>query len=213
MPDIEQELNLATKLKAIKKLERFRGQYGWRDYPQPNWYESVADHSWRLAILVLLLAPKLSKPLNVERALRIALVHDIPEMLTGDHAPISDQGTGEDTHAFNQGLETQKHEEEKTAAASIFAQLPSEQGKIFYELCIEYMENSSFEARVVRALDKVEATLQVLEQSEGHLYPDQFAFCTKYCRKYANVDPTIHALTEALIQRIQAAYQPFHKEA
>lgn len=42
---IDQIYHFATAIEGLKKLERFRGQYFWKDYPQRTRYESVADHS------------------------------------------------------------------------------------------------------------------------------------------------------------------------
>ena len=46
--------------------------------------ESVAAHSWGLALLCLRLAPK---ELDLQRVLSIALVHDLPEVIAGDITP------------------------------------------------------------------------------------------------------------------------------
>lgn len=88
---IESIFNFATSIEALKKIERFRGQYFWKDYPQLARYESVADHSWRLALLVAVFADKLSQPFNLEKGLKMALIHDLPELIAGDVSPL---GTG-----------------------------------------------------------------------------------------------------------------------
>jgi putative hydrolase of HD superfamily len=61
------------------------------DLPRTGWIlrgiddpESVGDHVLSTAFVVLALAPRVDPPLNLERALALALVHDVPEALTGD---------------------------------------------------------------------------------------------------------------------------------
>ena len=50
--------------------------------------ESVAEHSWAVALLSMMLVDRLAAPVDREKVLRIALIHDLPESVTGDiHAP------------------------------------------------------------------------------------------------------------------------------
>ena len=52
--------------------------------------ESVAAHSWGMAILALKLCPP---ELNLERVLTLCLVHDLPEVVVGDLTPSDDRST------------------------------------------------------------------------------------------------------------------------
>ena len=45
--------------------------------------ESVAEHSWRLALMALLLKDEFSK-LDMDRVIRMCLIHDLGEAFTGD---------------------------------------------------------------------------------------------------------------------------------
>jgi putative hydrolase of HD superfamily len=42
--------------------------------------ESAAEHSWRLSLLVMLVAPKLQKELDLLKTLKMATIHDIVEI-------------------------------------------------------------------------------------------------------------------------------------
>ena len=72
-------INLASELTAI---ERFKGQTYWAEYPSPGRWESVADHSWRLALLLQSISDQLSRPIDLSKALRMCLIHDLPEIIT-----------------------------------------------------------------------------------------------------------------------------------
>jgi len=109
--------------------------------------ESVAAHSYRVAVLALLLGPRLG--LNVEKLLRLALLHDLPEARVGDLTP-ADRVTPRDKHAL-----------ESTAFAEIVGGLP--EGPALDALWREYAANASPEARLVHQLDKLEMALQALE--------------------------------------------------
>ncbi len=93
------------KLKSIKRS-------GWvrEGMPDP---ESIAEHSFRVAFLVLLLGKELDIP--VDRALKMALVHDIEEVETND--PITQRGEEQ----------VKEHDEkiEKEAVKSLFSDIPN----------------------------------------------------------------------------------------
>lgn len=78
--DYEDIANLMLKVQALKELKR----QGWvaRGVPQP---ESVADHSYGVAIMALIFAPRLR--LDLSRVLTMALLHDLGESVIGDIIP------------------------------------------------------------------------------------------------------------------------------
>tara|TARA_B100000459_G_C8570921_1_gene198638 strand:+ start:659 stop:1123 length:465 start_codon:yes stop_codon:yes gene_type:complete len=106
--------------------------------------ESVAAHSWGMAILALKLCPP---ELNLERVLTLCLVHDLPEVVVGDLTPSDDRST--------------KAEDERAA----MGQLAPE----WVVLLDEYETQSSPESVFVRSLDKLDMALQAkvyMERSE-----------------------------------------------
>ena len=102
--------------------------------------ESVASHSWGLALLVLLLAPP---HLHKERMLELALIHDLPEVIVGDITPHDNISKEE------------KKRMERIAANQI---LPSQ----FLDIWMEYEENQTAEAQFVHVLDKLDMALQAI---------------------------------------------------
>ncbi|MFL5542881.1 MAG: HD domain-containing protein [Longimicrobiaceae bacterium] len=79
MSDLLRFFHLAGRLKDTPRA-------GWalRGVERP---ESVADHSWRTALLALVLARRADPPLDRERAVALALAHDLAEALVGDITP------------------------------------------------------------------------------------------------------------------------------
>lgn len=128
----EQVLKLADLLGRMKSLKRA----GWvkRQVERP---ESDADHSYSLALLVLLLTPS---HLDLLKCLQLALIHDLPEALCGDFIP------GELSSEEKMSLE-------RSAMNKIVADLGMPQLK---ELFTEYQENKTPEASFVRALDRLD---------------------------------------------------------
>jgi 5'-deoxynucleotidase YfbR-like HD superfamily hydrolase len=129
----------AGQLKTLKRA-------GWQRVGLPD-PESVADHSFRLAFLALLIGPRLG--LNVEAMLRLALVHDLGEARIGDLTPADRVSSAE------------KRARESEALAQILDDLP--EGPALFSLWREYASGATPEARIVRQLDKLEMAIQALE--------------------------------------------------
>lgn len=145
--EIEGLLTILTAAGALKRLPRA----GWVRVGLPD-PESVADHSFRLAILAVLFGPRLG--LNTEKLLRIALLHDLAEAQVGDLTPV-DQVTAEE-----------KRTREMLAFAAIVAELPEGEGLL--DLWREYEDGASAEARIAQQLDKLEMALQALEYEQRY---------------------------------------------
>ena len=104
--------------------------------------ESVAAHSWGLSWLVLLLCPP---ELDRERALSLAVVHDLPEILAGDITPHDGVST------------TDKHRMESDAADVLLGSSPR-----LRALWQEYADHTTPESRLVHQLDKLDMALQAI---------------------------------------------------
>ncbi len=105
--------------------------------------ESDAEHSWHLAMIVLLLKDELGEKFNVEKAIKIALVHDLVEIYTGDMWP------------SNKKEIQAKKIREKKAAEKLFLQLPKDLRKEIEGYWLEYEDAKTVEAKTVKALDKI----------------------------------------------------------
>ncbi|MDP6934572.1 MAG: HD domain-containing protein [Myxococcota bacterium] len=126
---------LLQEILALKDLDRA----GWLRVGIQN-PESVAAHSWGVAMLALLLTPE---HLDRERVLALAILHDLPEVRVGDITP-HDGVTGEE-----------KTRRESQAAAELLVDFPH-----LHALWLEYTQRESAEARFVHQLDKLDMGLQ-----------------------------------------------------
>ena len=108
-----------------------------------NHPESVAAHSWGVAVLALSLCPA-----NLDRAkvVEIALVHDWAEAMVGDLTP------------YDQVSPQDKAGRESSAFKQISGPLPN--GHLMQERFQEYQANATKEAQFVHALDKLDMALQ-----------------------------------------------------
>ena len=109
--------------------------------------ESTAEHTWRLALLALVLADE--KPeLDLQRVLAMCLVHDLGEAYEGD------------IPAVEQSDPAVKAAAERSAMERLTPLLPDEAAARIRALWEEYEACATPEARWVKALDKAETILQ-----------------------------------------------------
>ena len=134
----------------LKKLSRT----GWIECGVPD-SESVADHSFRVALIALVLADL--KGLDALKAVRMALLHDLAEAETGDLTPTQ---KCTDPEGF-------KHEED-VAMQRLLEKLPGGIRGTFQSAWQEFSSTLTDEARLVRDADKLEMVIQASEyQKEG----------------------------------------------
>lgn len=203
--------NFITFAQGLKKVERFKGMFYWRDYPKIDRYESVADHSWRVALMAVLFEEVLPKKFDLKKALKIALVHDLAEIIAGDASPLGETGTGIDSHAYNLKQQAKRHKEEKAAAKQIFSKLPNKLGQELFNLWKEYENKGSYEAKVVRALDKIEAMMQIQEYRSGSVFKAHQEFNLKYLEDNASLDPLMLEFSRILSSKMKKSFKEFKK--
>ena len=115
---------------------------------RPPGAESVAAHSYGVALVAMLLADEMSArgvEVDAGRVLRIAVLHDLAEARTGDMPR---------TMAEYYGAEARRAAE-RAAFSGIMRGLASERARV-------YEERSSVEARVVKAADVIDLLAQAL---------------------------------------------------
>ena len=138
----------AAKLKAEPRR-------GWLKILRLQRIESVADHSFALSLLCLFEGEKRSY--NVERLLKLALLHDLEEAITGDLTPQDKESREENV------LRTQKI----SAREQLLSYFPEENQRAYRELWSELENEESKEAQLVHELDKLEMVLQANEYAKG----------------------------------------------
>jgi putative hydrolase of HD superfamily len=137
------------ELEALKNLRRS----GWVRFKIKK-PESVADHSFRVAVMAMVLAPKLG--LNVEKCIKMALLHDLSEIRVGDIVVKSS-----DPNYRTQ--EKEKFQKEKNSIKKILSNLDKNQADEFFKSWLEVGMKTSAEGKFVNELDKLEMVFQALE--------------------------------------------------
>ena len=177
-------------LRAAERLKTVR-RSAWTSAGAP---ESVAEHTWRLALMALVLYGR-APGVDLARLLAMCLVHDLGEAIGGDvPAPAQAGSPG-------------KSDRERADLLLLVGPLPEAVRGDVIALWDEYEAARSPEARLAKGLDKLET---ILQHTQG-LNPADFdyRFNLGYGRQYTGADPVLSArrarLDEATARRAGAA--------
>lgn len=109
--------------------------------------ENSAEHSWHVALTAVLLAEYSNQPVNIDRVVRMLLVHDLVEIDAGD------------TFIYDSVANTSKEAREREAAKRLFGLLPESQASELHELWDEFETRATPEAKFAGAVDRFVAVL------------------------------------------------------
>jgi 5'-deoxynucleotidase YfbR-like HD superfamily hydrolase len=142
-------LSTLIELQRLKGLERT----GWMLRGVGR--ESVAAHSYGVAVVAMLIADELlvrGATVDVERVLRIALLHDWAEVRVGDLPRTATEYFGADVRQVA----------ERAAFDEIVRHCGEMHAKLYRDLHVDYERRASLEARLVKAADVIDLLLQTL---------------------------------------------------
>lgn len=140
--------DIASILKLMSLAEKLKSElrHSWISCGRR---ESVAEHTWQMALLALLVNRHLEKPVNLEHTLKMILIHDLVEAEAGD-IPFFETGTRKE----------QKEQREQKAIENIRDMIDSQTGQEFYDLFQEFEAAQTIEAKLAKALDNLEVQIQ-----------------------------------------------------
>ena len=179
--EIDQFINIIKYAGRLKNLPR----NGWifRGVPSP---ESISDHSYRVNLITLFLS-EVIPGLDIVKALKISIVHDLGESILTDIPK----------ETMDILTESAKLESEHNAFELLFKDGDSD----YIELIDEYNKRKTLESRVVYAADKLEMLFQGLEYyRNGYSEVEEFFNDLSYIK---NLD--IEYVTE-LVEKIEEEF-------
>ncbi|QUC65445.1 HD domain-containing protein [Nitrosopumilus sp. K4] len=134
----------------LKKVPR----QGWIDKLGLKKPESVSDHTFSMTMMGLIFSE--IKKLDSQKVLKMCLIHDLAESITGDLTP-------------EQISKDEKRVLEKNTMEQILNKLPENIKTQFLDSWNEFLERNTPEAKLVHEIDKLEMVLQakIYEKSNG----------------------------------------------
>ena len=169
-------------MQFLREAERLKNVYrtSWTSGGQP---ESTASHTWRLCLSALVFAQQFPE-VNVERLLKLCIIHDLGEAIGGD------------VPAIHQQANAPKAEQERKDLLTLLAPLPANLQQEIVDLWDEYEAATTPAAKVAKALDKLETLMQ---HNQGANPPDfDYEFNIGYARKYTDAVPLIAEIRKSI---------------
>ena len=166
-------------------------------YTSGGRHESVAEHSWRLALLAYWLRDDFPE-LDMDKVIRMCLIHDLGEAFTGD-IPTFDK-----TRA-----------DEDREEALLFAWVEGLPAPFRGEMAALYREMAALEtpeAKLYKALDNLEAVVQHNESDLSTWAENEFRLNLTYGFDKAAWSPILTALRNAVRAETEARIEEFRRE-
>lgn len=117
--------------------------------------ENSGEHSWHIALYAMVMAEHSASPVQIDRVIKMLLIHDIVEIDAGD-TPIH----GDHDPAAQDAVE-------QLAADRIFGLLPDDQARDFRALWDEFEAAQSDDAIFAKSIDRVQPVVANLESGGG----------------------------------------------
>lgn len=164
-------LALAEKLKCSTR----------HSYTSSGRHESVAEHCFRLALMAYMISDEVPE-IDTDKVIKMCLIHDLGEAVTGD------------IPSFKKT--TKDEEKEDDAVASFVSQLPEYWKQQLQDMYREMSKLETPEARLYKALDKLEAVIQHNEADISTWLPLEYELQLTYGTEECSFNEYINNLRE-----------------
>jgi putative hydrolases of HD superfamily len=183
-----QPSDLAGVLEFLRASERLKATHR-SAYTSEGQQESVAEHTWRLCLMALVLAPEFPA-VDFAKLVKICLVHDLGEAIGGD-VPAPEQARRGEA-----GVATGKGDDERRDLMALLEPLPTAIKTEIAALWDEYEAAQSAGAKLAKALDKLET---IMQHTQGKNPPAfDYRFNLAYGREHT-ADPPLIAAIRAIL--------------
>lgn len=148
MNQVTQILDFMVKIEKLKGVLRKSRPVGFERY------ENSAEHSWHVCISALMLKDFADQPINIDRVIKMLLLHDLGEIDAGDKIVYA---------ADNQ----EQKSKEWQCVQRLFAMLPEHQRQDFLVLWEEFENGDTPDAKFAKAIDRIPPLLHNINDN-GH---------------------------------------------
>ncbi|MDO8444066.1 MAG: HD domain-containing protein [bacterium] len=183
----------------LKEIEKLKLVWRVNYLTDQKTREDDAQHSWHLAMMILVFADELKVKFSVEHTIKLALVHDIGEIHTGDSWSLKPD-------------KKQKHADEDTAIKKVLSILPKDLQKELYNLWLEYENGQTVEAKVAKAFDKIIYSVQYAAAKKIEWDQRTSIYESRqYALPYLEFEPKLIEILDELLKEAPEYYEPAEK--
>jgi putative hydrolase of HD superfamily len=187
---IDTTARLRKQLSLVVEADRLKRVLRRTVITDSSRHENSAEHSWHLALAAMTLAEHAGHGVDVERVLRMVVVHDLVEIDAGD------------TFAYDAAANLGRVEREKLAAERLFGLLPTEQGDEMRALWDEFEEGRTETSRFAIALDRLQPLL-LNDAANGGSWRTHGVTKSQVLRRMAPIEAAIPAAWPIVLEIVE----------
>ena len=176
---------LADILQFLHETERLKRELR-HSWLSDDRQESVAEHTWRMALMALVLHKEVSPKIDLFHILKMIIVHDLGEVYSGDY------------QVYGKAVPENKHELESEALNKLLKNLPTYTKDEIYALWEEFEHRETEEAKFAVALDKLEVLIQHNEANPSTYLPGEGEYNLTYADDKVNHNESLKQLRELI---------------
>lgn len=150
--EIESILDFIVEIEKLKDVQRKTRPVGL------SRYENSAEHSWHVCISALMLKDYADELVDIDRVIRMLLIHDLGEIDAGD------------TIVYASETQEGKREEAK-GVTRLPKLLPEQLRETYLSLWYEFEAGESTDSKFARAIDRIPPLLHNLH-GDGHAWKE-----------------------------------------
>ena len=163
-------------------------------YTSKGRHESVAEHCWMACLMAFLLKAEFPEA-DMDKVIRMLLIHDLGEAFTGD-IPVFDKTSADEAR-------------EERMLTDWVKTLPEKTSREMLALYEEMEARQTLEAKLYKTLDGLEAVVQHNFSDISTWLPNEYALNQTYARDRVGFSPFLTALREEMradtLEKIEAA--------
>lgn len=152
---IEQNPRLDAQMRFLYEADKLKNITRGTTLCDGSRAENSGEHSWHIALYAMVLADQAGKGVDINRVIKMLLIHDLVEIDAGDNPLFGDYD------------ESDMVAKEKSAADRIFGLLPDDQTREFRALWDEFEEAATPDAVFAKSLDRFQPPNQNLASGGG----------------------------------------------
>jgi putative hydrolase of HD superfamily len=146
---MKQEIGSILNVLTLAERLKFELRHS---YTSSGRQESVAELTWRMSLMAVLIEPLLTRKVDIARLLKMIIIHDLVEAEARDISALD--------VLRNPEIRIKKEQDEKRAIEKLRSTHIETNGNEIYNLFYEFEQKETYEAKVANALDKLEVQLQ-----------------------------------------------------
>ena len=154
-------------------------------------YENSAEHSWHVCLAALMLREFANEDIDIDRVIRMLLIHDLGEIDAGDQIVYADYTES-------------RYQEERAGVTRVLAILPGDMAKEYLALWEEFEAGDTAESRYARAIDRVPPLLHNL-RGGGHSWKENDISRTRVLELNSRIALGSESLWQVLSEQLDKA--------